>query len=171
MANRLTSFARDAGKFVGDILGFLFREGRWSADQMHLDLIEAVLKKIDPDLARLVESQLRYKYFFDWMSKGKINVFRFYNQGQLPLITESDFADKLYKVELFIENKKHVALVTFYKGRIFSVELKKPRRFFNGKIYLVGEVREGKSNETYTSVIDRAAHGKETEINPRKMQD
>ncbi len=100
------------------------------------------------------------------MSDGRINVFFFYDEDALPLLPRPDFDDRLYQVELFVERRKYRAHVNFYEGRIHSVELKKPRSFFEGKDYVIGEVSEGKPSQSYTGVIDRAAHGKETDNNP-----
>lgn len=98
------------------------------------------------------------------MSGGRINAFYF--REKVPLIDDPGYSDKLFKVELFIEGKKHTAHVTFYKGRIFSVELKIPRKLYKDKEYRVGAVTEGRPKDTFTAVIDRAAHGMETDINP-----
>ncbi len=156
----------DWWNFFWDSLRILTKEGARTADPMHFTLIDAVLQKLDSDSAKNLRKQLKHRYYFSWMSDGRINVFRFYDQHRLPLISDTSFADKLYKVELFVENKKHIALVTFYERRIYSIEFKKPRKFFKGKPYRVGSVMEGKPKESYTAAIDRAAHGKEMEINP-----
>lgn len=100
------------------------------------------------------------------MSDGRINVFYFYDVKKIPLIADPEFANKLYRIELFIDGKRHVAQVTFYMGRIFSVELKIPRKSYKDKEYRVGVVTEGQPKDSFTKVIDRAAHGRATETNP-----
>jgi hypothetical protein len=100
------------------------------------------------------------------MSDGRINVFFFFDVGGLPLISDTAFEDRLFKVSIFIGDQKYMAHVSFYKRRIHCIELKKPRRFFKGMIYRVGTVMEGKPSDSFTGVIDRAEHSKETDDNP-----
>ena len=140
--------------------------GDHKADQMHLDIVEAVLGALDVDHANTVREQLVKRYFFSWMSDGRVNVFFFYDENGLKLIKDESFEDRLFKVELFVDGRRYVAQVGFYKGRIHRVELKKPRSFFRDKAYRVGAVTEGDPSKSYAAAIDRAEHGRETEINP-----
>lgn len=140
--------------------------GAHKADQMHLDLIDAVLAELSTDIADIVTKQLAQRYFISWMSDGRINVFFFYDEESLPLIPDPDFEDRLFKVEIFVDGRKHRAQVSFYKRRIHCVEIKKPRSFFKGKNFSIGMVTPGKPSGSFTGAIDRAEHGKETETNP-----
>ncbi|MEP3049863.1 MAG: hypothetical protein ABJP48_10095 [Erythrobacter sp.] len=152
--------------FFWDVTRFLCFEGRWSHSRMHGDVIEAVLNYVDPEVASLVRRQLRHTYFLDTAPRGLINVFWFYEKDRLPHIEDQSYFDRLFKVEIFVGNRRHISMVTFFEGRIFSVEFKKPRGFFKGEKYRIGKVTDGKPSDTYTRVIDRAEHGKETEGNP-----
>lgn len=114
----------------------------------------------------MARAQLEQRYFFSWMSDGRINVFFFYDEDGLPTIRDPAFEDRLYKVELFVDGRKQWANVSFFEGRVHCVELKKPRKHFKGKRYTVGAVKESEPSESFTGVIDRAIHGKETETNP-----
>lgn len=145
---------------------FYFGYGSHKADQMHLDIIDAVLSELPAEVAETVRAQLAQRYFLSWMSDGRINVFFFFDEGGLPLLSSNAFQDRLFKVQVFVEEQKLMAHVSFYKGRIHCVELKKPRRFFKGKKFRVGSVKEGKPADSFTGVIDRAEHGKETDYNP-----
>jgi hypothetical protein len=100
------------------------------------------------------------------MSEGRINRIFFSRPDLLPVINDPSFADKLFRVELLIGGKKHLAHVTFYEGRIFSVELKEPRKSYKDKQFRIGVVSEGKTKDSFAEVVDRAAHGRNTEINP-----
>ncbi|QFT78733.1 hypothetical protein [Erythrobacter sp. THAF29] len=154
---------KSAWHFFWDTWRFVEREGRWKADQMHLDIIEAVLNQIPADIAETVRTQLDQRYFYSWMAQGRINVFFFYNEGSLPLIPDPAFEDRLFKVSLFIEDRKYVAHVSFFERRLYSVELKRPRSSLIGKSYRIGTVTLGKPSDSYIRVIDRAEHGKETD--------
>ncbi len=153
-------------ELAGDLGRYLFREGRWRADPMHLDLINAVQNYVSGDIANVIGEQLQRPYFISWWSKGRINVFFFYRRDRLPIISDPKFRNALFSVDLRLEGRKRKAHVTFYEGRVFSVELKLPRKVYKNKEYRIGAVTEGKPKDTFTAVIDRTAHGKETETNP-----
>lgn len=131
-----------------------------------MSLVDAVLRTLPLDQAEVVRAQLSKKYFVQWMSDGRINTIFFDRPESIPLLDDQSFADKLFRVDLFIGDKKYPARVTFYKQRIFSVELKVPRKFYKGKEFRVGAVTVGKAKDSFTAVIDRASHGKQTETNP-----
>ena len=133
---------------------------------MHLDIIEAVLSNLPTNIAEIVRAQLDCRYFFSWMMDGRVNVFFFYDKRELLLIEDPAFEDHLFKVEILVEGRKHVAHVSFFERRIHCVELKKPRSFFIGKSYVVLTVKEGKPTESYTNIIDRVEHGKKAEFKP-----
>lgn len=133
---------------------------------MHLAIIDVVLQQLPNEIAEIVRTQLSHRYSYSWMSDGRINVFFFYDEGGLPLISDPEFEDRLFKVDLVVDARRYVAQVAFIHGRIHRVELKKPRKFFLGKEYRIGAVKAGKPSDSFTGVIDRAAHGKETEFNP-----
>jgi hypothetical protein len=151
---------------LGQALKVVTGGGRWSLDPLQADLVDAVLSYLSPEIALCVQEQIAHHFFVSWMTSGRINVLYFYDESRLPLIADPQFADKLFKIDLFVEGKKQTAHVTFYAGRLFSVELKKPRKFFKGKMYRIGAVTEGRQRDSFTGIIDRAAHGKETETNP-----
>lgn len=162
----LNNCLRYAWRYFWDAWRFVERAGRWEADPIHLELIDAVLLHLEASNAKIIREQLAERYFFSWMSEGRINVFFFYDEKALGLIQDEAFEDRLFKVELFVDGRRYVAQVGFYQGRIHRVELKKPRSFFKGKSYGLGAVTEGNPSKSYTAVIDHAEHGRETEINP-----
>jgi hypothetical protein len=165
VVSELVREIRFAWEYLMDVLRFLCREGCWSIDKIHADIIQAVLLCFEPNLAQCVRAQLEHRYFLSWMSSGRINVFFFYRPGCLPLLPCPEFTDYLFKVQLKIDGRRYRAQVTFYEGRIFSVEFKKPRKFFLGKEYSIGEVTRGEPKDTFTRTIDRAEHGHETDDN------
>ena len=162
----IPTIIRFAWNYFWDAQRYLFKEGKWKAEPIHLSLIDAVLNHLQEHQKSVVREQLENRYFLSWEPDGRINVFFFYDESSLPLLSVPEFEDRLIKVELFVEGRKHVAHVIFYKGRIHSIELKKPRSFFKGKSFRVGSVTEGKPSDSYTGAIDRLEHGKETETNP-----
>ena len=149
-----------------DILSYLWREGDWRLRPLHQAVINRLLTCLDSSTSSKIRSQLEQKYFMQFIPEGRINTFFFKNLSDDLLISDPAFQDCLFKVEVFADGRKQRAQVTFYKGRIFSVEFKKPHKFFVGKDIKIGSVTLGKPKDTFTAVIDRAAHGQETDNNP-----
>lgn len=81
----------------------------------------------------MVQRQLAQSFFVERMSRGRINVLRYYENDPSLAIGDPQFADYLFKVRLELDGAGQTAHVTFYKGWLFSVEFKKPGRFFARK--------------------------------------
>jgi hypothetical protein len=107
----------------------------------------------------MVQRQLAQSFFVERMSQGRINVLRYYEGNSNLAIRDADFADCLFKVSLELDGAGQTAHATFYKGWLFSVEFKKPGRFFARKQISIRGVTRGRPRDSYTRVIDRSAHG------------
>jgi hypothetical protein len=145
---------------------YLWGKGDWKLRTLHQAVIDKLLTFLDAEKSSKIRTQLEQKYFMQFIPDGRINTFFFDNLPNNLLIDDSAFQDCLFKVEVFVDGRKQHAHVTFVKGRIFSVEFKKPHKFFVGKYIKIGSVSPGRPNDTFTAIIDRAAHGRETEENP-----
>lgn len=152
--------------YFWDTWHFLERAGRWSLDPIHQDVLEAVLNTFPEVIAQEVRRQLEYRYFLSWMSEGRVNVLFFYNENEIPLISVGEYCNRLYKVDIIVEGIWQKVNIVFTRGRIHRIEFMKPSSYFKGKNYCVGAVSIGKSSNSFTRIIDRGEHGKETEINP-----
>lgn len=147
-------------------LCYLWGEGDWKLRPLHQQVIEALVAYLDAEKGSKIKLQLEQQYFMQFIPEGRINTFFFRKLPNHLLILDPAFQDCLFKIEVFVDGRKHYAQVTFAKGRIWSIEFKKPHKFFKGKNVRVGLVKHGKSKDTFTTVIDRAAHGRETDENP-----
>jgi hypothetical protein len=151
---------------LNNLLCYLWGEGDWKLRDLHRQIIDKLMTQLEARVSDKIKSQLGHKYFIQFIPEGRINTFFFDKLPNDLLISDSGFQDCLFKVEVFADGRKQQAQVTFYKGRIFSMELKKPHKFFVGKDIKIGSVTLGKPKDTFTAVIDRAAHGQETDNNP-----
>jgi len=143
------------------LLTFLSGEGSWKLRSYEEKVLTAVFGSLDLGTQILVKSQLMQKYFVERIPTGKINVLRFYDLKEEYLIHDQRFCDLLYKVSIKVDGKKQIANVTFYKGRIFSIEFKNPGKYYLGKTIEVGEVKLGNTENSYTRNIDRSEHEEE----------
>jgi|GEM_PF-2121964 len=146
-----------------DIVRFLTREGSWTLLPHEQSVLNAGLTHLDERVRVLSQRQLEQSWFMDRMTKGHINVFRFYEPDTALTIAEPEFGDKYIRVSAVVDGKKQKALLSFYRGYIYSIEFKKPTKFYVGKEFNVVNVEDAKSEETYTRVIDRAARGRESD--------
>jgi hypothetical protein len=152
---------------IPHLLTYLTGGGSWGLYPYESKIIEAVIDYLDNDIRQSVEAQLKQNFFLERIGGGgRINVFRFYDFNKALKIPYPEFSDLLLNVEVMIEGKKHITHVTFYKGYLFSIEFKKPGKFYLGKEIKIGKVGLGKPKQSYTSAIDRLEHGKETDYNP-----
>jgi len=99
------------------------------------------------------------KYFIERTNK-RINVFRFYTPNDALKVQEPEFSDMLVNVQIAVDGKKQTAHVTFYKGYLFSIELKKPGKEYAGKKITAQNVTTGNPGQSYTRAIDRREHGR-----------
>jgi hypothetical protein len=147
-------------------LCYLWGEGDWKLRPFHQQVIEAVVDYLDAEKGNKIKLQLEQQYFMQFIPEGRINTFFFRKLPDDLVIRDPAFQDCLFKVEVFADGRKHYAQVTFVKGRILSIEFKKPHKFFVGKDIQIGTVTPGQPKDSFTAVIDRAAHSSETEENP-----
>jgi hypothetical protein len=145
---------------------YLWGQGDWKLRPLHQQVIDKLLAYLDHGQSDKIRSQLEQKYFMQFIPEGRINTFFFNNLPDTLLISHPGFQDGLFKIEVFVDGRKQHAQITFYKGRIFSVEFKKPHKFFTGKDIEIGSVTSGQPKNTFTAAIDRAEHGRETDENP-----
>jgi hypothetical protein len=148
------------------LIGYLEGAGGWSFTPLQQAMVEAVLDTLDPHVARTVEEQLRHRFWRDDHNEGRVNPIFFYDPEDVPKITDPIFEDCLFRVRLRVDDIRQVAHVTFYRRRIFSVEFKKPKEFFEGKAIEIEGVELGRTSDTITRTINRAEHGRKADANP-----
>lgn len=144
-----------------DLLHFVSGEGSWSLHPHEQVVIDAAVNSLATDEQDLARKQLDQDFFVDRTSNGRINVLRFYDGDKRRRIEDPAFDDRLLCVRIAVVGARQTAHVTFYKGIIFSVEFKKPGKFYAGKRVKVVDVGLGSPHQTYTRGIDRLEHGRD----------
>jgi hypothetical protein len=72
-----------------------------------------------------------------------------------------EYSQKLIEVQLDVEGAKEVAHVEFFRGRVDSIQFKRPAAYYAGKNLKVMGVRPGKLARSHAAAIDRREHGTE----------
>jgi hypothetical protein len=142
---------------------FLTREGSWRLSPLELQIIEASVRLLAPDSQDRVRRQLEQPLFVERTS-DRVSVIRFYNENAQLRLESSEWQDAAINVHIRVGGANQIAQVTIYKGCLFTVELKKPRRFYRNETVDISDVRLGSANRTYTRIIDRAEHGHENDL-------
>jgi hypothetical protein len=148
--------------FTGSLTG----SGSWKVRPLQQNLIDALLLALEPEVRALVTQQLNQPYYISFWHDGRVSPFFFrnFNLPQELRISNTDFADRLYNIEMIVDGRKQYAHVTFYKGRIHCLEFKKPLKFYKGKDVRFGKVAVGNPKHSVTRIIDRREHGKDSSI-------
>jgi hypothetical protein len=133
-------------------------EGSWRLRPLEVVVIRQAITIMPTYLQPKAEAQLLQKMFVE-RSNPRINMICPYRHD-LELNLDGEWHDALVKVSLEVDGQKQNANVTTIKGRLFSVEFKKPAKFYKGKTIVVGEAKLGNPRQGYTRAIDRAEHGR-----------
>lgn len=114
------------------LLHVLFGAGGWRLRPREQVIVDAVLDSLAPHLRELVRTQLKQNFFVD-RSSERVFVLWFYERNNTLRILDREFEDRLLKVKIEVDGRTQNTHVTFYKGYIFSIEFKKPAKFYAGK--------------------------------------
>ena len=139
---------------------YLSGEGSWRLREHEKAVLNAAISILSESHRQLVEQKLKEKFFIERIPDGRINVFRFYRPKPELRIADVEFDDLLLQVHTTVNGKKQIAHVVFYRGHLFSIEMKKPGNFYKGADLAIEKVLKGKSSQSYTEAIDRLEHGK-----------
>lgn len=137
--------------------------GAWKLRPLQQQLIDTFLPALDLDIRDLLEQQLAQPFFMQFWHKGRVSPF-FFKNFRLPReirLPCPEFQDCLYKIEMFVDGQKQQAHIVFTSGRIYSIEFKKPFKFYEGKEIRFGVVTLGKEKHSLAVAIDRQEHGKD----------
>ena len=146
--------------FPNDLLFFLTRDGDWKLRFPTDQIIGHLLTALPAPQADLIRQQLAQPLVQHWWHKGRINPIFHYVLDPDSVLQDEAFQKGLYQVEMLVDGKKQNANVKFVAGRLYSVELPQPFKFYRGKTITFGEVKRGKSSQSYTRALDRLEHGK-----------
>lgn len=144
---------------------YLWGDGDWKLRPLHQQVVDRLLSHLDPEISEKVRLQLQRRYFIQFIPHGRINSIFFNNIPESLLISDPALSNALFNIEMFVDGRKQQVKVTFSKGQIFTIEFKKPHKFYEGKEIRFGAVTLGKPSQDYASVIDRYEHGREADKN------
>lgn len=142
------------------LITYLSGEGSWRLREHEKVVLNAAINILSESHRQLVEQQLKEKFFIERIPDGRINVFRFYWSKPYLKIEDVEFDDLLLQVHITVNGRKQIAHVVFYRGYLFSIEMKNPGNFYKGTGLAIEKVLKGKSSQSYTEAIDRLEHGK-----------
>jgi hypothetical protein len=137
---------------------FLSREGGWSLLRYEETLILVAASFLGAALEAKVKGQLRQSYFVERTS-DRVSVIRFLQNEVSYRICDGTFSDYLVNLHINVDGTREVSKVTFYKGLVFSVEMKLPRRHYSKSEITVIRCSHGSATEAYTKDIDIDEHG------------
>lgn len=156
---RFLAKLKELARRLNHFLSYVFGEGSWSIKAHEKSVLNAALGELDEDARELAGRQLARSFFVERTSGGRINIIRFYDPVAELRLPSDDFSDLLVKVKVKVDGRQQTAHVTFYKGLLFSVEFRKPGKFYAGKELETVDVSIGKPSQSYTHGIDRLEHG------------
>lgn len=148
---------------VWDALHYLFGDGGWKLNSLEQLVAKAAICSFAEEIQGLLEAQIQQRYFVERMSKGRINVLRFYSPDRRLTVQDPRFADMLVVVRIAIDGREQDAHVVFLRGYLFSIEFRDKAAFYANRAVEVRSVRIGNPKKTYTRSIDRVEHGSEGE--------
>lgn len=144
-----------------DLLFFLTGDGDWKLRFPTQEIIDFLLTSLPPADVDMIRRQLAQPFVQHWWHKGRVNPIFYYALDPETLLKGEAYQDGMFRVEMFVDGKKQRAHVTFVAGRLYSVELPKALKFYQGKTIAFGAVTRGRSNQSLTQTMDRLEHGSE----------
>lgn len=150
-------------RFLGDLLYFLTGEGSWSLRPHERVVIEAVIDTLPEHAQALLHSQLNGTMFVQ-RSHKQISRPRFYTAPYLQdrrAIEGGEYSHKVIDVLVDVDGVNEVAQVEFFRGRVDSIQFKRPAAYYVGKRLRVTGTRPGKPTRSHAAAVDRREHGAE----------
>lgn len=154
---------RSMVRFLWDIFYFLTGEGGWRLHSHERAVVEAVIDTLPEHSQVLLRSQLNGILFVQ-RSHKQICRPRFYTAPYVPdqraVEGGGNFA-KLVDVQVEVDGRNEVVQVEFFRGRIESIQFKRPTASYVGKSLEVMSTRPGRLTRSHARAIDRREHGPE----------
>lgn len=150
-------------RFLGDLLYYLTGEGSWSLRSHERMVIEAVIDTLPEHAQALLRSQLEETTFVQRTPK-QISRPCFYTAPYLQdrrAVEDGEYSHKVVDVQFDVDGVNQVANAEFFRGRVDSIQFKRPAVHYLGKTLRVTGTRPGKPIRTHAAAIDRREHGSE----------
>ncbi|MEL6370286.1 MAG: hypothetical protein AAFR03_06170 [Pseudomonadota bacterium] len=153
-------------KSINRLLHYICGDGSWRLLGHEEAMVNACIESLPDSAAQSVKRQLKSGFFVERIPDGRVNRIFPRRKDRAMAIELPGFEDCLYKVRFETDGEKMTGHVTFYDGFIYSVEFKKPKKYFKNKAINILRVSKGRSKDSVAEILDRAEHGRETETNP-----
>ena len=155
------SAVKALARFLWDLLYFLTGEGSWSLRPHERIVIEAAIDILPAHFQVLLRSQLKETTFVQ-RSHKQICRPRFYTAPYLQdrrAVEDVEYSEKIIDVQLDVEGVNEVVQVEFFRGRVDSIQFKRPAAYYADKRLRVIGTRPGKLARSHAAAIDRREHG------------
>lgn len=147
-------------KLFSHLLKHASKEGDWAFSPIELLIIHQVIDSLDERDRSPALLQLEQAFFKSAWNKGRINVVFPYFLENFPYLDKKRFADRLFSVRLRSEGGRNSrSNVTFFDGRLFSIEFSITSAERNNANWTIESVTEGRPRQSFTRSIDRSEHG------------
>lgn len=146
-------------RVFADFWRWLERDGSWGFRFPTGEIARHVAHTLTESDRRMLLAQFTRPFFQSWWSKGRINPIFYYYLPEEDLLQGDIYHESLFHVEINVEGKRQRANVNFYGGRLYSVELPKPIKFYKGKSVELGKVTQGSIRHSIARAINRLEHG------------
>ena len=133
-------------------------EGSWKLLSHEQLILMAAIENFDTDVQKLLLQQLHQEFFVE-RTNNRISVLRFCDAHDDLRAQGTKFEDKWMRVHILVNNKKQISNVNIYRGLVFSVETRSPRKTYRGAEICVAKVVDGKGTNSLTTTVDRQEHG------------
>lgn len=150
-------------RLIWDLLYFLTGEGSWSLRPHESVVLEAAIDSLPEPSRALFHSRLKGTMFVQ-RSHKQISWPRFYTAPYLSdprTIRGDELSEYVVDVKFDVDGVSQVANVDFFKGRLDTIQFKRPASYYAGKTLRVTDVRPGKPHLTHGAALDRLEHGRE----------
>lgn len=154
---------KSLARFLLDLLYFLTGEGSWGFRPHENLVINAAINFLPENSRGLLYAQLGQATFVQ-RSHKQICRPRFYISPYLQdqrTIEDVEYFQKIIDVQVDVSGVKEIAQVEFFRGRVDSIQFKRPAKYYADKKMSVIGVRSGSFARSHAAEIDRREHGKE----------
>ncbi len=141
-----------------EVVYYLSGEGSWKLLAHEQQILMAAIENLVPDEREVLHQQLHQDFFVERTNK-MISVLRFYEEHEDLRVQGLDFEDRWLRVHILVNGKKQISNVNIYRGLVFSVETRSPRKAYKGTEIRVVKVVDGNGADSFTRAIDRQEHG------------
>jgi hypothetical protein len=148
-------------RFLVDLLYWVTGEGSWRLRPHERVVIEAAIDLLPQQSRELLRAQLKETTFVQ-RSHRQICRPRFYSAPYIPdrrAIEDVESSDRIIDVHLVVEGVNEVAHVEFYRGRVDSIQFKRPAAYYADKRLRAVGTRPGRQGRSHAAAIDRREHG------------